>query len=147
MKENGINQSIYEDLDRENEKKLGEIVKKKYGTDFFILHKYPKSARPFYTMPCPEESEFTNSFDAFIRGEEVLSGAQRIHEYELLYQKVIEMGIKPETLKDYLNSFKLGAPPHGGAGIGLERVVKLFVGFTNVKRCCLFPRDSHRLAP
>ena len=147
LKEDGINQSVNEDLDTANERRLGELVKKKYGTDFYVLHKYPKSARPFYTMPCPDDANFTNSYDAFIRGEEVLSGAQRLHDYQLLLQKVKECGIKPETLKDYLDSFKLGAPAHGGCGIGLERVVKLFTGIKNVKRCCMFPRDPKRLAP
>lgn len=147
LKENGIEQDVNEDLDTVNERKLGEIIKKKYGTDFYLLYRYPKSARPFYTMPYPEDENFTNSYDAFIRGEEILSGAQRIHDYDLLLKKVVEKGINPETLKDYLNAFKLGAPAHGGCGIGLERIVKLFIGFSNVKRCCLFPRDPKRLAP
>ena len=147
LKSAGIVQKIDEDLDTENEKMLGKLVKEKYDTDFYILYKYPKSARPFYTMPDPEDDNFTNSYDAFICGEEVLSGAQRIHSYDLLYNKVVEKGIPPETLKDYLNSFKLGAPPHGGCGIGLERVVKLMSGFKNIKKCCMFPRDPKRLTP
>ena len=147
LAENGFKQDINEDLDTENEKALGKLVKDKYKTDFYILYGYPKSARPFYTMPDPKDDNFTNSFDAFIRGEEVLSGAQRIHDYDLLLQKVKEKEINPETLSDYLNSFKLGAPAHGGAGIGLERVVKLFVGLGNIKKCVLFPRDPKRLKP
>ena len=147
LTENGFKQDINEDLDTENEKALGKLVKDKYKTDFYILYGYPKSARPFYTMPDPKDDNFTNSFDAFIRGEEVLSGAQRIHDYDLLLQKVKEKEINPETLSDYLNSFKLGAPAHGGAGIGLERVVKLFVGLGNIKKCVLFPRDPKRLKP
>ena len=147
LNDNGYNQNINEDLDTINEKALGKLVKEKYNTDFYILYGYPKSARPFYTMPDPNDDNFTNSFDAFIRGEEVLSGAQRIHDYDLLLQKVKEKEINPATLTDYLNSFKLGAPPHGGAGIGLERVVKLFVGLGNIKKCVLFPRDPHRLKP
>ena len=147
LTENGFKQDINEDLDTENEKALGKLVKDKYKTDFYILYGYPKSARPFYTMPDPKDDNFTNSFDAFIRGEEVLSGAQRIHDYDLLLQKVKEKEINPETLSDYLNAFKLGAPPHGGAGIGLERVVKLFVGLGNIKKCVLFPRDPKRLKP
>jgi aspartyl-tRNA synthetase len=126
---------------------LGKLVREKYKTDFYILYGYPKSARPFYTMPDPNDDNFTNSFDAFIRGEEVLSGAQRIHDYDLLLQKVKEKEINPETLSDYLNAFKLGAPAHGGAGIGLERVVKLFIGLGNIKKCVLFPRDPKRLRP
>ena len=147
LTENGFKQDINEDLDTENEKALGKLVKDKYKTDFYILYGYPKSARPFYTMPDPKDDNFTNSFDAFIRGEEVLSGAQRIHDYDLLLQKVKEKGINPETLSDYLNAFKLGAPAHGGAGIGLERVVKLFIGLGNIKKCVLFPRDPKRLKP
>ena len=147
LTENGFKQDINEDLDTENEKALGKLVKDKYKTDFYILYGYPKSARPFYTMPDPKDDNFTNSFDAFIRGEEILSGAQRIHDYDLLLQKVKEKEINPETLSDYLNAFKLGAPAHGGAGIGLERVVKLFVGLGNIKKCVLFPRDPKRLRP
>ena len=147
LSENGFKQDINEDLDTENEKALGKLVKDKYKTDFYILYGYPKNARPFYTMPDPKDDNFTNSFDAFIRGEEVLSGAQRIHDYDLLLQKVKEKEINPETLSDYLNAFKLGAPAHGGAGIGLERVVKLFVGLGNIKKCVLFPRDPKRLKP
>ena len=147
LTENGFKQDINEDLDTENEKALGKLVKEKYKTDFYILYGYPKSARPFYTMPDPKDDNFTNSFDAFIRGEEVLSGAQRIHDYDLLLQKIKEKEINPETLSDYLKSFKLGAPAHGGAGIGLERVVKLFIGLGNIKKCVLFPRDPKRLKP
>ena len=147
LTENGFKHDINEDLDTENEKALGKLVRDKYKTDFYILYGYPKSARPFYTMPDPDDDGFTNSYDAFIRGEEVLSGAQRIHDYDLLLEKVKEKGINPETLSDYLNSFKLGAPAHGGAGIGLERVVKLFVGLGNIKKCVLFPRDPKRLKP
>jgi aspartyl-tRNA synthetase len=147
LKQAGIHQDVNEDLDTVNEAMLGKIVKEKYDTDFYILYRYPKSARPFYTMPCPEDENFTNSYDAFIRGEEVLSGSQRVHSYDMLLGKVLEKGIKPDTLKDYINSFKLGAPAHGGAGIGLERVVKLFTGLKNIKRCVMFPRDPKRLTP
>lgn len=147
LQDKGFKQKVDEDLDTVNEKKLGELVKEKYGTDFYFLYGYPKSARPFYTMRLPGDDNFTNSYDAFIRGEEVLSGAQRIHDYEQLYKNVIDAKINPKTLEDYLNAFKLGAPPHGGCGIGLERIVKLFTGFGNVKRCCMFPRDPKRLSP
>ena len=147
LKAHGAVQDVNEDLDTLNEALLGKIVKEKYDTDFYILYRYPKSARPFYTMPDPEDDNFTNSYDAFIRGEEVLSGSQRVHTYDLLLSKVIEKKIQPETLKDYINAFKLGAPAHGGAGIGLERVVKLFTGLKNIKKCVMFPRDPKRLTP
>lgn len=147
LKENGIEQDVNKDLDTINERILGELVKKKYGTDFYVLYRYPISARPFYTMRDPKDNNFTNSYDAFIRGEEVLSGAQRIHDYDQLLKNVIDAKIDPKTLEDYLNAFKYGAPPHGGMGVGLERVVKLFVGLKNVKKCCLFVRDPTRLTP
>jgi len=138
---------IYEDFDTPTEKALGNLVKLKYESDFYILKRYPKSARPFYTMPDPFDDNYTNSYDAFVRGEEILSGAQRIHDHDMLLNKVKAKGINPETLKDYIKAFELGAPPHGGAGIGLERVVKLFVGLLNVKKCSMFPRDPKRLTP
>jgi len=138
---------IYEDFDLHTEKALGNLVKEKYDSDFYILKRYPKSARPFYTMPDPLDDNYTNSYDAFLRGEEILSGAQRIHDSEMLLEKVKSKGINPDTLKDYIKSFELGAPPHGGVGIGMERVVKLFVGLLNVKKCSMFPRDPKRLTP
>lgn len=147
LEEAGVKQDVNEDLSTDTEKCLGKLVKEKYDTDFYILYGYPKSARPFYTMPDPKDDNFTNSYDAFIRGEEVLSGAQRVHVYDMLLTKVKEKGIAPETLKDYLNAFKLGAPAHGGCGIGLERVVKLIAGIRNIKKCCMFPRDPKRLTP
>jgi len=147
LEEAGVKQDVNEDLTTDTEKFLGKLVREKYDTDFYILYGYPKSARPFYTMPDPKDENFTNSYDAFIRGEEVLSGAQRIHVYDMLLNKVKDKGINPETLKDYINAFKLGAPAHGGCGIGLERVVKLIAGIRNIKKCCMFPRDPKRLTP
>ena len=98
LTDNGFKQDINEDLDTENEKALGKLVRDKYKTDFYILYGYPKSARPFYTMPDPDDDNFTLSYDAFIRGEEVLSGAQRIHDYDLLLAKVKEKEINPIPL-------------------------------------------------
>jgi aspartyl-tRNA synthetase len=102
----GVEQSPHEDLDTTNEKKLGAIVKKVYDTDFYMLHRYPKNARPFYTMPAHDDSNYTNSYDFFMRGEEILSGAQRIHDPVLLEQRAKECGINVDTIRDYINSFK-----------------------------------------
>jgi len=147
LSEEGVKQSLFEDLSTENEKKLGEIVKNKYETDFFILHKYPVSARPFYTMLCEENPQYTNSYDLFMRGQEIISGAQRVHEPEMLAKRAKECGIEVETIKDYINAFKYGAYPHGGCGIGLERVVMLYFGLGNTRKSSLFPRDPNRIAP
>lgn len=143
----GVKHDPTKDLSTEVEKKLGDLVKEKYGTDFFLLYGYPVGARPFYTMVDPQNPQKTLSYDAFIRGEEILSGAQRVHDYDMLVGRINDFKIPIETLKDYCEAFKLGCLPHGGAGLGLERIVKLMCGIKNVKKCSLFPRDPSRLTP
>ncbi|GLC46632.1 hypothetical protein PLESTB_001761700 [Pleodorina starrii] len=135
------------DLNTELERTLGRIVKEKYGTDFFILHRYPSAVRPFYTMPCADDPAYSNSYDVFIRGEEIISGAQRVHDPDLLVERATACGIPLETIQSYIDSFKLGAPPHGGAGVGLERVVMLYCGLNNIRKTSMFPRDPKRLTP
>jgi aspartyl/asparaginyl-tRNA synthetase len=90
---------------------LTYLVRKKYDTDFYMLHRYPKEARPFYTMPCKDDPNFTCSYDFFMRGEEITSGAQRIHDPVILEQRAKECGIDPETIRDYIKSFQYGAFP------------------------------------
>lgn len=102
----------------ENEKWLGRLVKEKYGTDYYILDKFPLAIRPFYTMPDAEDPKLSNSYDFFMRGEEILSGAQRVHDPEYLIQRMKEVGIAPESMQGYIDAFRLGAPPHAGGGIG-----------------------------
>jgi aspartyl-tRNA synthetase len=143
----GIEQDEYEDLSTENEKKLGGIVKEKYGTDFFFMDKYPLSVRPFYTMPDAENAKLSNSYDFFIRGQEILSGAQRVHEPDMLEERAKAWGINLKDIEAYVNSFRHGAMPHGGGGIGLERVVMLFLGLPNIRKSAWFPRDPKRIAP
>jgi aspartyl/asparaginyl-tRNA synthetase len=140
-------QDDYEDLSTENEKALGNIVKQKYDTDFFFMDKFPLIVRPFYTMPDPENPKLSNSYDFFIRGQEILSGAQRVHDPEMLEKRATEHGIDLSTLEEYINSFRNGVLPHGGGGIGLERVVMLFLGLPNIRKASMFPRDPRRLAP
>lgn len=147
LREAGVDQDDYADLSTENEKKLGDIVKEKYGTDFFFMDKYPLAVRPFYTMPCPENPKLSNSFDFFIRGQEILSGAQRIHVPELLEERANAWGIPLKDIQAYIDSFRYGALPHGGGGIGLERVVMLFLGLPNIRKSAWFPRDPKRIAP
>lgn len=147
INEAGLEQSEFEDLSTETEKKLGAIVREKYDTDFYMLYGYPVSARPFYTMLDPKDPRFTNSYDFFMRGEEITSGAQRIHDPEMLKQRAIECGLSVDTIQDYINAFKYGAPAHGGAGFGLERIVKFYCNLHNIRKASLFPRDPQRLAP
>ncbi|KIJ21698.1 hypothetical protein PAXINDRAFT_5844 [Paxillus involutus ATCC 200175] len=145
--EDGVNREVLDDINTENERRLGRIVKAKYDTDYFIIDKFPLALRPFYTMPDPEDPTLSNSYDFFMRGEEILSGAQRIHDPEFLSQQMRTKGVDPESMKGYLDGFRMGCPPHGGGGIGLERVLMLFLKLNNIRRASLFPRDPKRLEP
>ena len=147
LREAGVAQDDFEDLSTTNEKKLGDIVKEKYGTDFYFMDKYPLSVRPFYTMPDANNPKLSNSYDFFIRGQEIVSGAQRIHDPDLLEERATAWGIPLEDIKAYVDSFRHGAQPHGGGGIGLERVVMLFLGLPNIRKTAWFPRTPNRIAP
>jgi aspartyl-tRNA synthetase len=136
------------DLNGAMELALGEAIKKKYGTDFFMLDKYPSAIRPFYTMPDPTDARYSNSYDIFIRGQEICSGAQRCHDPDLVTKIIESKGIEPEGgLQTYIESFRHGVSPHAGAGIGLERVVFLYLGLDNVRKASMFPRDPNRCTP
>lgn len=147
LQEAGYEASPLEDLNTENERALGKLVKEKYNTDFYILDKFPLSVRPFYTMPDPQDNRYSNSYDMFIRGEEICSGAQRVHDLELLEKQCRERNVDPESLKSYIDAFRYGCAPHGGAGLGLERIVMLLLGIENCRQTCLFPRTQERLTP
>ncbi|XP_070175500.1 aspartate--tRNA ligase, cytoplasmic-like isoform X2 [Littorina saxatilis] len=147
LREAGIEMEDDEDLSTPNEKLLGRLIKAKYDTDFFIMDKFPLAVRPFYTMPDPSNNKWSNSYDMFMRGEEILSGAQRIHDPEFLTKRALEHGCDLEKIKGYIDSFRYGAPPHAGGGIGLERVTMLYLGLDNIRKTSLFPRDPKRLTP
>jgi len=147
LRENGAQIGDFEDLSTDQEKFLGKLVKEKYKTDYYILDKFPLAVRPFYTMPDHEDPRYSNSYDFMMRGQEILSGAQRVHEPSMLEKRMVEVGIDPASMKGYLDAFKMGISPHGGGGIGLERVVMLFLELENIRRATLFPRDPKRLEP
>ncbi|KAF8607573.1 aspartate-tRNA ligase [Ceratobasidium sp. AG-I] len=147
LRENNVEVDDFEDFNTETEKLLGRLVKEKYNTDYYILDKFPAAIRPFYTMPDPTDSRYSNSYDFFMRGEEILSGAQRVHDAKLLEKRMVEVGIDPKTMEAYLDGFRMGISPHGGGGIGLERVVMLFLKLNNIRNASLFPRDPKRLEP
>ena len=136
------------DLTGAMELALGAVVKEKYNSDFFMLDKYPSTIRPFYTMPDAEDPRYSNSYDMFLRGQEICSGAQRCHDPELLMEILAQKGIVVgEGLEKYVESFRHGVSPHAGAGIGLERVVFLYLGLDNVRKASMFPRDPNRCTP
>ncbi|CDK27411.1 unnamed protein product [Kuraishia capsulata CBS 1993] len=149
LREAGKDVDDFEDLNTENEKFLGKLVREKYDTDFYILDKFPLAVRPAYTMPDAEDPRYSNSYDFFMRGEEILSGAQRVHDADLLVERFKALDIDPTQpgLDDYVESFRYGCPPHAGGGIGLERVVMFFLDLKNIRRASLFPRDPKRLHP
>ncbi|OBA24330.1 aspartyl-tRNA synthetase [Metschnikowia bicuspidata var. bicuspidata NRRL YB-4993] len=149
LREAGKDVDDFEDLSTENEKILGKLVRDKYDTDFYILDKFPLAIRPFYTMPCPEDPRYSNSYDFFMRGEEILSGAQRIHDPELLKERMAAHGVDhtQEGINDYVDAFTYGCAPHAGGGIGLERVLMFYLDLKNIRRASLFPRDPRRLRP
>jgi aspartyl/asparaginyl-tRNA synthetase len=147
LAEAGLQVDPFGDLSTETERVLGRLVKEKYKTDFYILHRYPLAARPFYTMPAPDDGRYTNSYDVFIRGEEIISGAQRVHDPVMLAKRAGECGIDVASIQPYIDAFKFGALPHGGAGVGLERVVMLYLAAGNIRKTSMFPRDPKRLAP
>ncbi len=136
-----------EDLSTEAERKLGEIIEKEYGSTLVFVIEYPWRVRPFYTMRKPDEPEWTLSFDLLFRGLEIATGGQREHRYEVLKRQLEEKGLNPKNFEWYLNMFRYGAPPHGGAGIGLERVVMQALGLPNIREARLLPRDPERLVP
>ncbi|KAB0792316.1 hypothetical protein PPYR_14275 [Photinus pyralis] len=147
LAEAGVEIGPEDDLSTPAEKLLGRLVKAKYDTDFYILDKYPLAVRPFYTMPDPENSLLSNSYDMFMRGEEVMSGAQRVHDPQLLTERAKHHGIDVSKIAAYIDSFKYGCSPHAGGGIGLERVVMLYLGLDNIRKTAMFPRDPKRLTP
>lgn len=144
--EDGSEPDPYEDLSTPAEQRLGALVKEKYGTDYYILDKFPVSARPFYALSDEHDNRRTNSFDIFVRGQEICTGGQRIHNYDLLSMRINELGIDRNGLEEYLEAFRLGAPPHAGCGIGLERFVMLYLNLDDIRLASMFFRDPRSFA-
>ncbi|KAI4188877.1 MAG: hypothetical protein L6R41_001847 [Letrouitia leprolyta] len=151
LNENGIEASETDDLNTTQEKALGKIIHDKYKTDFYTIDKYPSSVRPFYTMPDPSNPQVSNSYDFFMRGQEIMSGAQRIHDYNQLCERMRanDPPLDPlsEGFRHYTDAFKYGCAPHGGGGLGLNRILQFYLGLPDIRFATLFPRDPGRLAP
>jgi nondiscriminating aspartyl-tRNA synthetase len=135
------------DFEPEEERLLCEIIKKTTGSDFIFVTHYPTAKRPFYAMEDPENREFTLSFDLLFRGVEVTTGGQRIHDYREQIEKMHNRNMNTETFESYLMIHKYGMPPHGGLGMGLERLTMCLLNRSNVRETSLFPRDQNRLVP
>ena len=135
------------DLEPEEELLIGQYFKEECGADFVFVTHYPSKKRPFYAMDDPEDETFTLSFDLLYKGLEITTGGQRIHDYNKLMEKINKRGMETEGMEHYLSAFKHGMPPHGGLGIGLERLTMQLIGEENVREATLFPRDLSRLEP
>ena len=135
------------DLEPEEELLIGRYFQEEYGSDFVFVTHYPSKKRPFYAMDDPEDPKFTLSFDLMFRGLEVTTGGQRIHDYREITDKMEKRGMDPEDIASYLMIFKYGMPPHGGLGIGLERLTMRLLDEQNVREASMFPRDVTRLEP
>lgn len=135
------------DLEPEEEVLIGRYFKEEYDCDFVFVTHYPSKKRPFYAMEDPHDERFTLSFDLLFKGLEVTTGGQRIHDYDTILAKMEKRGMDPGDIRDYLMIFKYGMPPHGGLGIGLERLTMRLLDEQNVRETTLFPRDLIRLEP
>ena len=133
------------DLEPEDERWLCAWSAENKSSDFIFITHYPVSKRPFYTYEDEEDAGYTKSFDLLFRGVEILSGGQRVHDYEKLMQQIKNKGLDPQKFEFYLQAFKYGIPPHGGMGMGLERLTAKIMGLKNIKEATLFPRDMTRI--
>ncbi len=130
-----------DDLSTEAEKKLGEL----FPDTIVFVHDWPIKGKPFYIMP--KGDGLSGGFDAIYQGMEITSGGQRVHIPEILEKQLKERGLDPADFKSYIDSFRYGAPPHAGWGMGLERLTMLMLGLANIREVVLFPRDRDRLTP
>ncbi len=135
------------DLEPEEEQLISQYAKEEWDADFVFVTHYPSKKRPFYAMDDPEDTNYTLSFDLLFRGMEITTGGQRVHDYHELLKKMEARGMTEEGMEQYLSAFKYGMPPHGGLGIGLERLTMKLIEEDNVREATLFPRDLSRLEP
>jgi aspartyl-tRNA synthetase len=132
-----------DDFSKAQEKMLWKLV----GEEAFFVKDWPSVQKAFYAMPHEDNPDLTHAFDLIYRGVEISSGTQRIHLPELLQEQIRKKSLRPEDFTHYIESFSYGAPPHSGWSIGLERLTMMVTGMSNIRECCMFPRDRDRLVP
>ena len=131
----------------EEEKWLGQHFLAETGSPLVFVTHYPSVKRPFYAMDDPENPRYTLSYDLLLHGLEITTGGQRIHDYEQQVAKMKKRHMDPADFENYLTMHKYGLPPHGGFGLGMERVVEKLLGLENIREAAAFPRDRNRLQP
>jgi len=132
-----------EDFTKAHERRLMELV----GEEAFFIKDWPSVQKAFYAMPHEDNPDVVHAFDLLYNGIELSSGTQRVHKPDLLRQQLMKKGLDPEDFTHYIESFSYGAPPHAGWSIGLERLTMTVTGMSNIRECCMFPRDRDRLVP
>ena len=143
----GVSSEKDGDISPEEERKISEYAKEKYGHEFVFITEYPIEARPFYHMRDEENPRLTKSFDLLWNGLEVTTGAQREHRYDMLVAQAKEKGMNIERLQFYLNFFKYGCPPHGGYGMGPNRMLMSMLGLDSIRDASFVYRGVKRLEP
>jgi len=143
----GVPSDINGDLSSEEERRIGEYIKEKFDHEFVFITEYPVNVRPFYHMRDEYDATLTKSFDLLWNGLEVTTGAQREHRYDVLVKQAQEKDMKIELLQFYLNFFKYGCPPHGGFGMGPNRMIMKLLGVDNVRDAMFIYRGVKRLEP
>lgn len=138
----GVAMQYGEDLSRAAEKAMGEI-----NQGYYFITGWPTDIKPFYVMPSQENPEKSCAFDLMYRDLEISSGAMRVHQHDLLVERIKKQGLNPESFKRYLAAFEYGMPPHAGWGVGAERFTMCLTGAQNIRETVLFPRDRRRLTP
>ena len=134
-------------LDAEGENLLSGYIQEEHGSEFVFITRYPTDKRPVYTMPFEDDPAVTRSFDLLLRGLEITTGGQRIHDYRHLITNMEKFGLDPDDFSFYTESFRYGMPPHGGLAIGLERLTMKLCQLSNIREATLLPRDLKRLTP
>jgi len=139
--------SAREDLDHAGERALGDWVRERTGHEFAFVTEFPASVRPFYHLRPAGRPGLTASFDLLWKGLEITTGAQREHRYDVLVAQAAEKGLAPEPMRDYLNNFRYGCPPHGGFGLGLGRLLMTLLGLNSLRDATFLFRGPNRLTP
>lgn len=145
LERTGVDHTKEPDLDPSDEREISKWALEKHGSDLVTITHYPTAKRAFYTMPDPKNPEYSLSYDLIYKGVEILSGSQRINDYDQLLKVIKKGGLNPDNFEMYLQAFKYGMPPEGGFSFGLERMTMLVLGLGNIREASLFPRDMERV--
>ena len=143
----GGGDSSRDDLDPAGERAVAAWIRERTGHEFAFVTEYPASVRPFYHLRPAGTPSLTASFDLLWKGLEITTGAQREHRHDVLVAQAAEKGLSPEPMRDYLNNFRYGCPPHGGFGLGLGRLLMTLLGLDSIRDATFLFRGPNRLTP